>query len=61
MIPKSGNRFSERIVPRLKEHDPENRLQLFRKDHAQLITKLKMTSLVDAIRSLHRRIVSDAA
>jgi hypothetical protein len=28
-------------LPSIKEHDPENRLQLLRKNHAQLITKIE--------------------
>jgi hypothetical protein len=34
MIPKSGNRFSEKIMLQQIEHDPEKRKPVFGKDHA---------------------------
>jgi hypothetical protein len=34
MIPKSGYRFSERIMLQQKEHDPEKWIPVFGKDHA---------------------------
>jgi hypothetical protein len=35
MIPKSGNRFSERIMRKLEVHDPEKWESVLGKDHAQ--------------------------
>jgi hypothetical protein len=35
MIPKSGNRFSEKIVLKRKGHDPEKWKPVFGQDHAQ--------------------------
>jgi hypothetical protein len=35
MIPKSGHRFSEKIMLRQIEHDPEKWTPVFGKDHAQ--------------------------
>jgi hypothetical protein len=34
MIPKSGYRFSEKIMLRQLEHDPEKWVPVFGKDHA---------------------------
>jgi hypothetical protein len=34
MIPKSGYRFSEKIMPKQMEHDPEKWVPVFGKDHA---------------------------
>jgi len=35
MIRKSGNRFSDKIMRKQKEHDPEKWEPVFRQDHAQ--------------------------
>jgi len=35
MIRKSGYRFSEEIMLRELEHDPEKQVAAFRKDHAR--------------------------
>jgi len=40
MIPKSGNRFSEKIMLKQKlMHDPEKWEPVFGKDHAQVKTR----------------------
>jgi hypothetical protein len=39
MIPKSGYRFSEKIMLKCKEHDPEKWIPVFRKDRAQMQIK----------------------
>jgi len=35
MIPKSGGRFSDKIMLKKKEHDPEKWRPVFGQDHAQ--------------------------
>jgi hypothetical protein len=37
MIPKSGFRFSEKILLKKIEHDPEKWTPVFGKDHAQIV------------------------
>jgi hypothetical protein len=37
MTRKSGYRFSEKIMLKQLEHDPEKWIPVFRKDHAQAI------------------------
>jgi hypothetical protein len=35
MIPKSGNRFSDKIMRKIAKHDPEKWEPVFGQDHAQ--------------------------
>ena len=39
MIPEGGHRFSEKIMLKCKEHDPEKWVPVFGKDHAQMQIK----------------------
>ena len=49
MIPKSGNRFSDKIMLQQKEHDPEKWESVFGRDHAPTKGRAMIAILLLAI------------